>query len=93
VLGELSEVQREEYEEHYFDCAECAIDLKAFAIFTGHDGESLPAREAASSPQIAFPPFGGWLRWFQPLRRYRRSRPCLADYRISEYRHDSSGEG
>ncbi len=33
VLGELSQIQREEYEEHYFECAECAIDLKALATF------------------------------------------------------------
>ncbi len=31
VLGELSPVQRDDYEEHYFDCAECAIDIKALA--------------------------------------------------------------
>ena len=33
VLGELSPAQREEYEEHYFDCAECAVDIKALATF------------------------------------------------------------
>lgn len=33
VLGELPEAQRDEYEEHYFDCAECALDLMAAATF------------------------------------------------------------
>jgi anti-sigma factor RsiW len=29
VLGELPNSQREEYEEHYFNCADCAEDIKA----------------------------------------------------------------
>jgi hypothetical protein len=28
LLGELLNSQREEYEEHYFDCADCAEDIK-----------------------------------------------------------------
>lgn len=33
VLGELSEILREEFEEHYFQCAECARDLQATVEF------------------------------------------------------------
>jgi hypothetical protein len=33
VLGDLHGTIRDEYEEHYFDCAECAADLKATAAF------------------------------------------------------------
>jgi hypothetical protein len=33
VLGELQGTLRDEYEEHYFDCLECAADLKATAAF------------------------------------------------------------
>jgi anti-sigma factor RsiW len=33
VLGELTKDLRDEYEEHYFDCAECAADVKATAAF------------------------------------------------------------
>ena len=29
VLGELPAILCEAYEEHYFDCRECAIDVKA----------------------------------------------------------------
>jgi len=48
VLGELSPVQREEYEEHYFDCSECASDLKAAATFVDAAREVL-RQETASS--------------------------------------------
>src|SRR5258708_19683589 len=41
VLGELSQVQRDAYEEHYFDCAECAIDIKALATFADTARETL----------------------------------------------------
>lgn len=33
VLGELPPQLRDEYEEHYFDCQECATDLKAAVAF------------------------------------------------------------
>jgi anti-sigma factor RsiW len=32
-LGELDATLRDQYEEHYFDCAECALDLRAAAAF------------------------------------------------------------
>lgn len=33
ALGEMGEHEREQYEEHYFDCPECAEDVKAAVIF------------------------------------------------------------
>jgi hypothetical protein len=33
VLGELDANLRDQYEEHYFDCAACALDLQAAAAF------------------------------------------------------------
>lgn len=33
LMGEMPEAQREEYEEHYFDCAACANELKATVAF------------------------------------------------------------
>ena len=35
VLGELAEELREAYEEHYFDCQECATDVIATAFVDG----------------------------------------------------------
>ena len=33
VLGELPPSLREEFEEHYFDCVECSLDLEATVAF------------------------------------------------------------
>jgi hypothetical protein len=67
VLGELSQVQREEYEEHYFDCAECAIDLKALATFADTTREVLRQEKASALAADRAPVRGGWPRWLQPV--------------------------
>ena len=67
VLGELSQIQREEYEEHYFECAECAIDLKALATFTDSTREVWRQEKANPLAADPVPALGGWLRWFQPI--------------------------
>ena len=33
VLGEMTDELRDQFEEHYFDCAECALDVKTAAAF------------------------------------------------------------
>ncbi len=67
VLGELSQVQRDEYEEHYFDCAECAVDIKALATFADTAREVLRQEKANQLAKESVPARGGWLRWFQPI--------------------------
>ena len=67
VLGELSQVQRDEYEEHYFDCAECAIDMKALATFADTAREVLRQEKANQLAKESVPARGGWLRWLQPI--------------------------
>ena len=67
VLGELSPVQRDAYEEHYFDCAECASDLKAAAAFVDTTREVLRQEKVNSLAKDAVAERGGWLRWFQPV--------------------------
>jgi len=67
VLGELSQVQRDGYEEHYFDCAECAVDIKALATFAGTAREVLRQGKANQLAKEAVPARRGWLGWFQPI--------------------------
>src|SRR5882672_8227545 len=67
VLGELSPVQREEYEEHYFDCAECAIDLKVLATFADTAREVLRQQKSPQLVAASAPASAGWFRWFQPI--------------------------
>lgn len=67
VLGELSQVQRDEYEEHYFDCGECAVDIKALATFADNAREVLRQQKAERFAQEVIPARGGWRRWLQPV--------------------------
>jgi anti-sigma factor RsiW len=43
LLDELPPEAREEFEEHVFDCPECAIDLRAGAVFVHETKAQLPA--------------------------------------------------
>jgi len=67
VLGELSQVQRDEYEEHYFDCAECAVDIKALATFADTTREVLRQERASQFAKELVPARAGWLRWLRPV--------------------------
>src|SRR5437016_2212909 len=67
VLGELSQAQRDEYEEHYFDCTECAVDIKALATFADTAREVLRQEKASQLAKESVPARGGWLRWLQPV--------------------------
>jgi hypothetical protein len=67
VLGEFPQDLRDEYEEHFFECSECAADVKAVAGFVDVSREVLRAEpeklaetKTASSPR-------GWLSWFRPV--------------------------
>lgn len=66
VLGELSAEQRDAYEEHYFDCAECAEDVKATLTFVSAGREvfreePVPAYSAPKEPARR-PRSASWLR-------------------------------
>ena len=47
LLGELSTELRDEYEDHYFGCAECALDVQTGAVFIDN------ARDVLSSSSVA----------------------------------------
>ena len=67
VLGELSQPLRDEYEEHYFECGECAEELKTTVAFVdsarGILRTEVPAKAEA---QVARARTGGWFAWLPP---------------------------
>jgi len=65
ILGEFPPNLRDEYEEHFFDCAECAVDVKAVAAFADVSREVL--RRAPEKLAVAAPAQAGWLSWFRPV--------------------------
>lgn len=63
LLGEMTPGEREDFESHYFECQECAQDIRdAMQVMDG--AKQLPA----SPPQAAFAKPGrqGWFGWLQP---------------------------
>jgi len=68
VLGELPQDLREAYEEHYFDCAECALDVKAAAAFVDasrHVFQTEPVPVESESKGLV-KGWSGWLAWLRP---------------------------
>ncbi len=66
VLGELPQSLRDEFEEHYFECQECALDVKAAAAFVDNARKVLrhkTARSLAKGPNSA----PVWFALFRPL--------------------------
>jgi hypothetical protein len=67
LMGELTDAQRDEYEEHYFDCVACGEELKATVAFVAsakevaREGEAGRAEEKASARAR-----GDWLAWLRP---------------------------
>jgi len=65
LLGDLALEKKEEFEEHFFGCPDCANDVRAGAAFVEHSKSVL----SAGVPQAA--PAGqtqqkGWLAWLRP---------------------------
>jgi hypothetical protein len=70
LLNELTPDAREAFEAHFFDCPECALDLRAGAAFVEEAKTQLP--ELAGVLPAPVPPRPGkvkrewWLGWLRP---------------------------
>ncbi len=68
LLNELDPDVRNAFEEHYFDCPECAFDVQAGVAFVEQS-----KRVLADAPKLGFvpvrPPDRGpaWLAWLRPM--------------------------
>lgn len=67
VLGELPQALRDEYEEHYFDCAECALDVRAAAVFSDNARNVLCQVERGAALNAAAAARSRWLVWLRPI--------------------------
>jgi hypothetical protein len=62
LLDELGPELRDEFEEHYFDCSECAVDLRAASAFLDAAMAELSAAPAMKpAPSPAKKPWFAWL--------------------------------
>jgi hypothetical protein len=65
LLGDLGETQRDEFEDHYFKCRECAEDVKAGAILVANIQAVFREARTTMSPaavpkRIQWFRFAGW---------------------------------
>jgi len=63
LLGELSPDQRDAFEDHYFSCAECALQLRSAADFLGASREILAASPVMQAKSDAAPAPRRWFTW------------------------------
>jgi hypothetical protein len=75
LLGELTGTEREQYEEHFFGCHECAQDVQAGAVFMDNAREVL-ASETMVAPVVAAQPREQ--SWFSFFLRPAFAAPALA---------------
>lgn len=71
LLDELTPEEREAFEEHVFDCPECALDLRAGSVFITEAKAQLPELATRSSDSVTQPatPMAKkkrWSLWLQP---------------------------
>src|ERR1700679_54074 len=89
LLGELSPEVRAEFEEHYFDCPDCGLDVRAAALFVeqskvvlAEEPEPAAARPPVTGPAPAKP---GWFAWFSPALGAKPSSDIV--FRVSKCRN------
>jgi hypothetical protein len=67
LLDELTPELREEFEEHFFGCPECALDVRAGTTFLEHTKVALAEPAPAERLAPASPPQPRtWLSWLRP---------------------------
>ena len=66
ILGELPPELRDEFEEHYFECPECASDIRALARFRNISRLVMEEDPGAGVSATEPSPQRGWLAWLRP---------------------------
>lgn len=68
LLNELDPNLRDQFEEHLFDCQECALDVRAAAMFVEQSKTVLsePPQPSAVRVPVVVPVKPGWFGWLRP---------------------------
>jgi hypothetical protein len=73
LLEELDQQLRDEFEDHFFDCPECAFDVRAGSAFVQHGKAVLKERAAEDEEEVQVyaapvvrPVNQGWFSWLRP---------------------------
>jgi hypothetical protein len=65
LLDELSPDLREQFEEHLFDCHECALDVRAASVFL-EQGKAVLANPVVPPVPVRTEVRPGWFAWLRP---------------------------
>jgi hypothetical protein len=67
LFGELSAAERDEFEEHFFECSECAADVRAGAAFLANARAVWAEQSKSAVPAAAKPAPArfGWVDWLR----------------------------
>lgn len=66
LLNELDPDQLDQFEEHLFDCPDCAVDVRAAAMFVEQSKNILTETPRAVPAPIPSRAPSGWVAWFRP---------------------------
>jgi len=68
LLNELDPGVRDQFEEHLFDCQDCALDLRTAAMFVEQSKVVLSEKPEAvvARVPVVVPAPSGWLGWMRP---------------------------
>ncbi len=67
ILGDLAAEERDAFEQHFFECSECALDVRAGIAFREHSKGILGEGETEKVPSaVAREEKRGWLAWMRP---------------------------
>src|SRR5580704_15487996 len=82
LLKELDPAMRDEFEEHYFDCTDCAVDVRAGALFIDQSKVVLAQKPEPISAGLAVPASvpirSGWLARLPGILRPAFALPLMA---------------
>ena len=66
LLNELDPDQLDQFEEHLFDCPECALNVRAAAMFVEQSKSVLLHPSPTVAVPVPPPVPAGWLAWLKP---------------------------
>jgi hypothetical protein len=66
LLAELAPEQREQFEEHFFECQECALDVRAGAALVEHSKVLLAEPVPVAPVRTPVPATPGRFAWLRP---------------------------
>jgi hypothetical protein len=66
LLQELDPTARDEFEEHFFDCPECALDVRAGATFVEQSKIVLAETPTMARVPVRASVRPGWFAWLSP---------------------------